>query len=182
MNNSITASLHPSGVQTVTYARAVELGYDLVQAKARGQPCRIQVSRGCVRVYGWADEPLQDYTIDNTLSAGTFLGIRVNPTLLIIHDCVEIAQEQADHPRLSYTDLASYGYRDRFAFVKQQLTMIDLPCLRAVQNYRIDTAQALWDRLDMTISNGVVYRKSTAPLREPILVARKYPEVNGGLP
>lgn len=183
MKQSLTQSLHPSGCETSTYAHAVSRGYDLVQAKAKGHPCRVQISRGFVRLYGWDDAALGDFTIERDDVAGTFLGVMVNPNLTIIHDCVEIAQPRGeDDPHLTYTDLSTYGYRDRFAFVKQQLTRADLPILKPVQNYRIDVAQSLWDHLDLDVACGLVYRKSTAPLREPILVARKYPEVVGGLP
>jgi hypothetical protein len=182
MKTSLTQRLHPSGVEVATFQIAKDRGYDLVQYKAKGQPARVQVSRGHVRVYGWDDSSLFDFTITNDTAAGTFLGSVLTPDLIIIHDCIEIAQPREDDPHLSHTDLSTFGYRDRFAFVQQQLRMIDLPKIKPVQNYRIDMAPDLWNRIDGRLCNGLVYRKSSAPSHEPILVARWYAEIPSGLP
>jgi hypothetical protein len=166
-------STFPTSVKEITYSDAVASGFDLVQAKAVGEPCRIEIADGQVYIYGYNDVLKDEFSIENREVCCTLLGARfTTPPLIIVIDCVSVSLQ----PK------TVLGYRDRFAFAKAQVEMIDLPILRLVANYRIDKAKELWEKLDPVLSNGVVYRKSKAPFDAPFFVARKYPNIPGDLP
>lgn len=176
----------PESVKETTYANAVAEGYDIVQIKLKGEPCRIVIAKGEVRVYGYNDQPIKDFVITNQTACCVFLGAFFpgfyKSTMIFIIDCIEIGQIPEDYPHISWTSLFDFSYRDRFAFVKQQLSLMDVPFMKAVGNYPINTAADLWTKLDPEATCGVVYRQSKGKINAPVLVTRKYSEIIGGLP
>jgi hypothetical protein len=157
-----------------THARAVDAGYDLVQAKSKGEKCGVVVGDGSVVVHAHKDIV---WSTENTTVRCTFLGSYHSPErfgqeLVIILDCISVDGQSIE----------TRSYRERFAFVKDLLARADEPRLRAVVNYRVSDAGALWDHLDPKLSCGLVYRQSSAPFNKDLLFSRKYVEVPGGLP
>ena len=174
-----------SRFDNITFAEAVAKGYDLVQAKARGEACEIRIADGKVDITGYNGYLLTSFTIENTTIITTFLGVyfpvdKFPQQLTILLDCILVG-EHSDTVD-GTTSLVAKPYRERFGWVKTQLALIDLPQIKPVVNYRIDKAGELWDHLDMTYSNGIIYRKSSDHATGKLYAARKYKEVPGGLP
>lgn len=160
-----------------TYADAVSAGCNIVQAKAKGEPCRVRISGGKGKVMGYNSETrltldVENPALDCVLYGALFAKGLFPHSFILLIDCFVVNGE----------DLSEKGYRDRFAHLRDQASQTSHPMFKLVANYPIDQAAGLWDKLDLTYSNGLVYRKSTDPVEAPLYISRKYPAVPGGLP
>jgi hypothetical protein len=160
-----------------TYASAVAAGCNLVQAKAKGEPCRVHVAGGKGRILGYDSAvrltlDVENPALDCVLYGAFFAKDRFPSTFVLLIDCFIVDD----------VDVSHLSYRDRFAHLRDQVSKTSHPMFKLVSNYPIEQAAGLWDKLDLTYSNGLVFRRSSDTVETDLLVARKYPEIPGGLP
>lgn len=172
--------LTPQTYITTPLEEAIRSGCNLVQPKYSGRWCRIVISRGLARVYDVNKEFLCAW--DTPFEACCMLvGDFFSEDRIIAWDCWSICEQPKDALRLEDTSLETFGYRDRYAFLMQQVGRVQAP-LKLPQNYPIAQAQDVWDKLDPEETCGLIYRRASDPVKSPIRVARKYKEMPGGLP
>lgn len=171
--------------QTSTLADAIAAGCDIVQPKYSRLWCRVEVSRGTVRIYDDFREELHFADGVNESACCTLIGNYFGPPAcpgikVVVWDCWSLCQQPLDVVRLEENSLETFSYRDRFAFVKQQLHLLNLPWLTAVKNFPITAAPDLWDSPNAETC-GLVFRRSRDAVGATLFVARKYEGMPGGL-
>jgi hypothetical protein len=162
-----------------TLAEAVAAGCDIVQPKLRGLWCRVVVSRGSARVYSTKDEELTYFDVPKDNVHAVFVGDYFGPprhelSKIVVWDCWSIGDDDPEGARPVWTDLKTYSYRDRFAFMKVSHSQIGLP-LHVIKNYPITNAHILWSDPNPDWC-GLVFRSSKDPVRVPVRVCRRYDE------
>lgn len=168
-----------------TYAQAVAAGCDIVQYKYKGLQCRCVISRGYARIYDPWGSDFTSFTIENNNACCTLLGDYFGPprhqlSWITVYDCLEVGQQDPEHVALDWRDIRTFSYRDRFAFVRQQLDMVGLP-FKPVKNYPINMSNDLWNS-PAEHTNGLIWRRSKDSALHPVYIARRYDEMPGGLP
>lgn len=168
-----------------TFAEAMADGCDLVQPKYAGLWCRVEVLHGLAKVFDPQGEILTYVDIKSRDVACTLIGDLFGPprhdvSTIVVWDCWEVGQVDTEYWRPEYTNLRSFAYRDRFAFVKQQIQQIGLPFV-PVRCYRMSDAEKLWTAAAEDVC-GLVYRRMKDSVMMPLRVARRYKELPGQLP
>ncbi len=161
-----------------TLSSALACGCDIVQPKLRGLWSRIEIKRGIANTYHPDGSVLTTFDIPNQDIVCTLVGDLFGPprhevSQIVVWDCWAVGSNEDTRP--AYEDVTMYHYRDRFAFARQQVSLVGLP-LVLVKNYPIARAHELWE-IDEPMWNGLVFRCSRDPVGVPVRVARKYKEV-----
>lgn len=174
----------PQLYRTCTLAEALTDGCDIVQQKYQGLWVRVEVAHGRADVYDRDGNSPTWFDVKNPDLACTLIGDLFGPprheiSRIIIWDCWRVGQpesgEDARPGRLEWTSLEKFTYRDRYAFIRQQLDQIGLP-LVPVKNYPIATAGNLWN-IQGPDTCGLVFRRSKDPVEVVLKIARWYREM-----
>ncbi len=155
-----------------TLTEALASGCDIVQPKLRGLWVRIEVARGLVNLFHHDDTLHSTHDTPNDDILCTLVGDFLNPSQIVVWDCWMIGSNADVRP--SREDVTMLHYRDRFAFAKQQVTLLGA-LFTLVKNYPISRAHELWSHDELSWC-GLILRCSRDPVGLPLRVVRKYKE------
>jgi hypothetical protein len=166
----MTTMIHlPQRTIDSTLHDAVADGCDIVQPKLTGIWCKVAVSQNRAVVYNSFGDQIHTFTVDKPVCSiliGSFFG----PPRL---DCKPHIAVEVDGV---VQDLSKYTYRNRFAFLKLEVSNINHPDLHLVKNYPIAMSQEIWDT-PPAHCNGLVFRRSKDPVDVRLRVTRMYENI-----
>ena len=180
------STLTPQTYTPSTLYDAVLAGCDVCQPKYNGQWVRVEVSRGFLRFYD-AGQKLIEHEKNlvecSNQVCGTFIGnLLLDQSKIVLWDCWALCNDRdPTNVHVQYSDIEGYTYRDRFALLKAQVNTLSNPFCHVIANFPITQARMVWENITEAHVCGLVFRRSSDPVRTSIRIARKYREVPGEL-